>query len=170
MSSFDVCSSALSSLSLVSLRFRPKTNEPVENGRVIAKSFEQASEIERIRLLATINSTLAIKLLALSGFMAEAAVNAADEPLLRAAILLHVIEDFRKDYRENYRYLVLITHASKKIGVDLKSVVGSIENIASERAKKCLSDFVSRDDDLNRLDSFGIKEEVTNGAFRFAPI
>lgn len=117
-----------------------------------------------------INSTLAMKLLGLSGFMAEAAVNADDESLIRAAILLHVVEDFRKDYRENYRYLVLIAHASKKIGVDLKSLIASVDHIASERAKKCLRDFVSRGDDLNRLESFGIKAEIADGVFHFAPV
>lgn len=170
MTSFEKCSSALDSLNSVNLRFRPKTNEAVENARVIATSFEQTSETERDRLLVVINSALAMKLLGLSGFVAEAAVNADDESLIRTAIILHVVEDFRKDYRENYRYLVLIAHASKRIGVDLKFVIASVDHIASGRAKKCLSDFVSRNDDLNRLESFGIKAEVVDGGFRFAPM
>lgn len=170
MSSFEICSDALGTLDAVSLRFRPKTNAPVENGRVIAASFEQSSESERDRILETLSPSLVMKLLGLSGFMAETAVNSHDGSLIRSAILLHVIEDFRKDYRENYRYLVLIAHASKMLGIDLKSVVASVEDVASERTGKCLKDFVSRDDNLNRLESFGIRADTANGVFRFVPV
>lgn len=170
MNSSDTCLDALKSLDSLSLRFRPKTSEPIEIGRFVSASFEHASKSERGRLLAAVQPALAMKLLGLSGFMAEAAVNSRDESLIRSAILLHVIEDFRSDYRENYRYLVLIAHASKLLGVDLKSIVASIEGVASERAGKCLGDFVSRDDSLNRLDSFGIKAEIDGGVFRFVSL
>lgn len=170
MSSFEICSDALGFLDSESLRFRPKTNAPVENGRIIAASFAQSSESERDRILEVLPPSLVMKLLGLSGFMAETAVNSHDRSLIRSAILLHVIEDFRKDYRENYRYLVLIAHASKMLGVDLKSVVASVEDVASERARKCLRDFVSRDEHLNRLECFGIRADAADGVFRFVPV
>jgi hypothetical protein len=143
----------------------------VENGRIIVTSFEQASKNERKCLLDdAIHSKLAWKLMGLSGFLAEAAVNTDDESLIRAAILLHVIEDFRVDYRENYLRLALVAYASKMIDVDLKPVVMSVDYFASERAKKYLRDFVSRNDDLNRPESFGIKVEITDGLLRFVPV
>lgn len=170
MSSFETCSGALGKLDSVSLRFRPKTNAPIDNGIVIATSFAQSTEKDRNRLLEAISSSLTMKLLGLSGFMAETAVNSHDESLIRSAVLLHIVEDFRKDYRENYRYLVLIAHASKMLGVDLKSIVASVEEVASERAGRYLRDFVSRDDDLNKLESFGIRADIAEGVFRFVPL
>jgi hypothetical protein len=169
MSYFKICSDALHSLDSASLRFRPKTDEPVENGRVIAESFERSSESERERLLDAVSPSLAMKLLGLSGFMAEAAINSLDKSLIRSSILLHVVEGFRKDYRENYRYLVLIAYASNQLGVDVKHEIESILHVASSCAAKCLKDFMSRDDDLNSLGSFGIKADVSGGVFRFVP-
>lgn len=170
MSSFDICVGELDLLGSVSLRFRPKDSESIRSGRVIAESFEQASECERGRIVETINSTLAMKLLVLSGYLAEAAINANDESIVRVATLLHVVEDFRNDCRENCRYLVLIAFASQRVGADFRSVVSSLDRVGSDRSKKCLSDFLSRDESLNRLESFGVKDEVVGGLFRFSPL
>lgn len=170
MSYFKICSDALTSLDSVSLRFRPKTNEFVENGRLIAESFEKSSEGERARLLGAVSPSLAMKLLGLSGFMAEAAINSLDNSLIRSSILLHVVEDFRKDYRENYRYLVLIAYAANQLGVDIRHDFEFVEPLASERAAKFLKNFMYRDDDLNSLGAFGIKADASGGVFRFVPI
>lgn len=159
----------MDSLDITSLRFRPKTNAPIENGRLIASSFEQLSESERRRISEAISPSLVMKLLGLSGYAAEASINSKDVSLIRSAIIFHVIEDFRNDYRENYRHLALIAHAAKVLGADLRSVVVSVQDIASERAGKYLHDFAFRDEGLNRLSSFGIRDEVVEGAFRFVP-
>lgn len=170
INSFEICSGAINVLDSVSLRFRPKTNAPIENGRVIATSYEQSTQSERDHLQEIISPTLTMKLLGLSGFMVEAAVSSHDASLIRSAVILHIIEDFRNDYRENYRYLVLIAYASKLLGVDLKFVVASVESFASERAVKYLRDFVSRNDDLNRLESFGIRADIADGVLHFVPV
>lgn len=170
MSYFKICSDALASLDSVSLRFRPKTNKPIENGRLIAESFENSSESERACLLRAVSPSVAMKLLVLSGFMAEEAINSLDKSLIRASMLLHAVEDFRKDYRENYRYLVLIAYAANQLGVDLRRETEIVERVASERAAKCLKDFISRDNTLNSLGSFGIKADFSSEKFRFVPI
>ncbi len=169
MSSFDLCVGELNSLGSVSLRFRPKGREFIRSGCVIAESFEKASEFERGQILEMISSTLAMKLLVLSGYLAEAAINANDESIVRVATLLHVVEDFRNDWRENCRYLVLIAFASKRVGADFRSVVLSLDRVLSDRSRECLGDFLSRDESSNRLESFGVKEEVIDGLFRFSP-
>jgi hypothetical protein len=170
MNYFKVCSDALISLDSTSLRFRPKTSEPVDNGRIIAESFEKSSKAERLQILAAVSPSLAMKLLGLSGFMAEAAINSRDNPLIRLSVLLHVVEDFRKDCRENYRYLALIAYASNQLGIDFKDQVESVESVVSERSAKHLKEFIFRGDDLNNLGSFGIKADVSGGVFRFMPM
>lgn len=169
MQEVDGCSGILASLSVENLRFRPKNNEAIEKGRSLALSFEQLDRAERDRLIGGLSAPLGGKLLALSGFMAEAAINSNDGSLLHSAVVLHVIEDFRKDYRENIRYLVLLFNASKVLGIDFAAVARNVASMASERGRKCLLDFASRDEALNRLGSFAIKAEVVDGVFRFVP-
>lgn len=162
-----VFSEALGTLDSTSLRFRPKNDEPVANGSALANAFERMSESDRVRSLQVISPALGMKLLALSGFMAEAAINHGDASWIRPALVLHTIEDFRKDYRENFRYLVLVAYASKQLGNNLHSEVESITGVASERARKFLTDFVVRDEELNRLEAFGMSAQVVDGVFRF---
>lgn len=154
----------------MSFRFRPKSDEIIQKGVRLTRTFEMLSVNERNQILALIQPELNKKLLALSGFIAEAAINNKDISLIRPAIILHVLNDFQKDYRENIRYLVLVAHAAKKLGVDFRSIVNLVLPLASERAKKGFLDFSARDDSLNKLSSFGMQEDTTDGTFRFVPI
>ena len=170
MNHFDICSEILSSIASMSFRFRPKTDEPFQKGLQLARAFEKLSESERNQILAQIHPGLDMKLLALSGFMAEAAINNKDISLIKPAIVLHVLENFQKDYRENIRYLVLVAFAAERLGTNFHSIVKSILPLASERARNGLVDFSARDDGLNKLSSFGIREDSADGTFRFVPI
>ena len=170
MSCLDVCAGALDSLRSVSFRFRPKNNDLIGSAFVIAESFENLSISERQSILDMVDSDLSTKLLGLSGFLAEAAVNANDESIVRVATVLHVVEDYRIDSRENIQFLILIAYASKRVGADFKFIVSSLDRISSERSRRFLNDFLLRDDSLNRLESFGLKEEVVDGVFRFSPL
>ena len=66
--------------------------------------------------------------------------------------------------------MVLIFFSSIKLGVDFRSIVLSLDGVCSDRSRKYLSDFLLRDDDLNRLGAFGLRGEVVNGLFRFSPV
>lgn len=169
MNHLDICLSSLRSLEEMSFRFRPKTEEPFVKAVSLAKAFQKLSSEDRSRVVDSLSPNGAMKLLSLSGFLAEAAINKKEGSLLEAAVCLHVIEDFRKDYRENIRYLVLLAYAAKEIGVDVSLVISSMLTFSSDRAAKCLSDFLSRSEDLNNLVHFGIRGELADGAFRFSP-
>jgi hypothetical protein len=155
-------------LASASFRFRPKSLEPLDKGLRLAKFFEALSEHDRSTVLVRIQEA-GRKLLTLSGFMAEEAINTNDSSWIRAAIVLHIMEGFGIDYRENVRYLVLIAHAAKKIGVDLHDVTNPLMQCASPRARSYLNEFLSREDKLNSLASFGMKESIVDGRFRFVP-
>ncbi len=170
MDYFCACADALDSIRLVSFRFRPTNNDLVGVARLIFDSFENMRLDERQLILEMVDPTLSPKLLGLSGFLAEAAVNLNDESIIRVAITLHVIDDFRCDVRENIKILVLIFFASRKLGVDFRSIVLSLDRVCSDRSRKYLSDFLLRDDDLNRLGAFGLRGEVVDGFFRFSPV
>lgn len=169
MSYFQECADLLAWLAGVSLRFRPKTGDTVARGARLASAFEQLTPEERLRLVPMVTLEIGQKLMGLSGFMAEAAINQRDPSLIRAGLMLHVLEDFRKDYRENYRYLILIDHAARDLGVDFKDMIETAMPLASVNARVRLSGFAARDAQTNQLSSFGLKGEVVDGAFRFSP-
>lgn len=168
MSCFDECVQALDSLRAVSFRFRPKGNDLVSLAFLIARSFESSSFEERRSILDVVDPGLSVNLISLSGFLAEVAVNIKSEDVIRVALVLHVIEDFTGDYRDNLRVLVLVFNSSWNIGVDFKSVVLSLISMCSERSRVALNDFLLRGEGLNRLSAFGVKEEVVNGVFRYS--
>ena len=168
--SFDACAEILSSIDSISFRFRPLTDEPIQKAVRLANFFEKLSETERHQVCSLIKQGLNMKLLSLSGFMAEAAINKNDASLIKPAIVLHMIENFQKDYRENIRYLVLVAFAAKKLGIDFHSFVSTLLPLASEPARKGILDFSARGDDLNQLSSFGMRENIDDGTFRFVPM
>lgn len=154
----------------ISFRFRPKSLEPLEKGRLLAIVFDDLSDSDRQTVVRDLQKNMADKFFALSAFMAEHAIDTKDPSWIKAALVLHIIENFRTDYRENIRYLVLIAYAAKKIGADLSKTVGLLLPLTSERARLHLKEFISRNDELNNLKSAGVKEIKTDGATRFDPI
>jgi hypothetical protein len=170
MNYFQDCSEILNWLATMSFRFRPRSNEAVEKGLLLADAFEKLSLGERHKIVETLPLILDMKLLVLSGFMAEAAINTRNALFIKAALVLHLLENFRKDHRENIRCLVLIDFAADEIGINFSLVVDALMNMASAQAKAHLNDFSGRDKGLNRLSLFGIKGEMINGIFIFSPL
>ena len=154
-------------LESVSVRFRPKSADTFEKVLDFTDAFERLPESEKSVLVSNMSDEVAKKLLAFSAFFAELALATGEVRWVKGAIVLHVIEDFRKDYRENFRYLVLIAHAAKNIQADFVGVIQSVLGSASNRARGYLKDFVGRDQDLNELAKFGVKVEVVNSQPRF---
>jgi hypothetical protein len=162
--------SARAELEALSLRRRPPPETQVRLGRTLAESFAQMSQPERGLTSSEVSASAAgSKLLSLSGYIAETAINSRESTLLRVAVTLHVIEGFQKDYRENIRYLVLIAHAARKLDVDLSPIILSVETFASTLAKSRLAEFSPRESSLNSLASIGVKEDIASGEFRFVP-
>ncbi|WP_211474739.1 hypothetical protein [Collimonas humicola] len=170
MNYFKNCLEILNWLATVSFRFRPKSNEAVEKGLLLAETFDKLSLKEKSEIVKILPSGLDMKLLALSGFMAEAAINKKNADYIKGALVLHLLENFRRDYRENIRYIVLIAFAANEIGINFSSVIDSLSDVASVEAKRHLNNFSARDKNLNKLSSFGIKAEVVDGIFYFSQL
>lgn len=135
---------------------------------LLPHAFENLSSEERSRIIDNLAPGVDMKLLALSGFIAEAAINTRNAALIKAGPILILLENFRKDYRENIRYLVLIAFAANELGINLPFVINSILHIASDQAKQHLVNFSCRDPELNKLSSFGVKGEMSGGYFQFS--
>lgn len=158
---------ALAWLETLSVRFRPKNSDTYNKALELAQMFACSSPSDRAALVARVPDQAAKKLLSLSAFLAERAMETGEVKWLDAAVLLHVIEDFRKDYRENFRYLVLVEYAARFISAELEGMIDGAVALASNRTKRCLSDFKARASELNELDKFGVKVELQGGAPRF---
>jgi hypothetical protein len=161
---------AKAELEALSLRHRPAPEKQVALSRALAEGFVRMPQPDRDIATGEISlSAAGKKFLSLSGYVAETAINAHDPALLKLAIMLHVIEGFQGDYRENVRYLVLIAHAAGRLGVDLNPIIASVEPFGSPLAKRRLTEFSQRDSSLNSLASFGVKEDGAPGEVRFVP-
>jgi len=160
----------LALLKRTSLRFKPVAPEIRYLGFDIFRHYVGLSDDDRERVRESIDDACSKKLLSMSGVLAEEAMNSSDVDWIAASIGMHAIENFRYDYRENYRHLVLAYFASSVMETDLADVVREIESIFSPGGAKCMLDFCGRDDAINRLWSFGIEVKMVDGRRTFAPI
>lgn len=170
MSSYSVFFENLSSLGRLSLRFRPAEEVQIDIASKLYENFVAMTASERTKVLTYVSETsLGNKLLTLSGYLAETAINRENVGILKYAVVMHEIEDFHYDFRENIRYLVLIKHSATALHVNIKDVIYSVLDNASARAKRYLEEFAARDSESTKLSSFGIRGEATSGIFRFVP-
>lgn len=160
----------LAELTITNTRFRPRNSALVDESSRAVELYAQASLGERQEIASKVSPELRRKLQTISGFMAEEAMNTKDQSWIRCAVLLQLIHDFSGDYRENFRYLALVNYAAMKIGASMIEVVDSVMPLASSRSRGFLHDFSRRDDSLNGLASFGVKEEVVDGLSQFVPV
>lgn len=169
MSKRETLDQLLGWLDTTSTRFRPKDSELVDKGLQAAELYAEISSEDRCSVSKEVSAQLGRKLLSVSGFMAEKAINTHDGKWVRGALLLHLINDFRDDYRDNFRYLVLVDYASNKVGVSMGGMIDSVIPFASNRSRGFLRDFSQRDGKLNELASFGVREDVVDGTSKFVP-
>lgn len=157
-------------LDSVSARFRPKSKDAFGKVLDFTELFERLSESEKSNLVSNVSDETAKKFLAFSIFFAELALDTREIRWIKGAVVLLIIEDFRKDYRENFRCLVLIAYAAKINKVDFGEVIQGVINSASNKARGYLDNFVGRDQSLNKLEKFGVKVDVLNGQPRFVQV
>lgn len=156
-------------LKSLNVRFRPKSLEKFQEISAFTQIYVNLSDAGRDKFRLAFSDAATKKLLPLSAFCAEFAMETNDADWLKVAILLQVIEDFRIDYRENIRYLVLIAYGANSIGADFNKIINEVLSIASTRTQGYLNDFINRDVELNTLDKFGIQVSLVDGRPRFVP-
>lgn len=97
-------------------------------------------------------------ILGFSSRFATIAVRNRDENSLKIALLVHVIEDFRIDPRENFLRLPVISHVAERIGLNVKKLFKWAALLASESTAKDLRSFSSQRPRARSLDSVGLEE------------
>ena len=111
-------------------------------------------------LMAAIEDGERLRLLSMSEILAEEAYNRKSEAYLEAALILHLIEDFKWDARENSIYLAVIWYVAKKLGIDAKKLFNKVIEFSSAASGKHLLEFVNGPDYVKDLRSMGLKASL----------
>ncbi|MBP7662350.1 MAG: hypothetical protein V9E91_09015 [Burkholderiaceae bacterium] len=170
MNTTQHCLSILNDLKNASLRIRNNASTAIFSAYDLTKLFAKLTDADRMIIQNVIDTKLSRKLLSLSGYFAEYAVNEKDAQWIKAALILHIIENFKFDPRENIRELVLIKFSAKKIDADIDDIIASITFLESNTAPISISQYMSKLETSNTLSDFGIMESLVDGKFIYAPI
>lgn len=169
MTAYDDCIRSLDEIGGMSLRFRPKTKAPIQTLRVAMDMAAALPPEQFAALRATITQALSFKLMYLGALAAEEAINSRDPDWIRVSLLVHVLESFKFDYRENFLWLYATEYAAWRIGVDVRDTLRSCERLMTDVAKKLFADLfvVPHGEMALRLSNLSIIE--VEGETRFAP-
>jgi hypothetical protein len=152
------------------IRSSTENGDLLERARRLTEIFILSPDEIRSAIMQSVSSVAGNKLRGLSSLAAERAMNTRDDDWIRVGIVAHILEGFRFDPRENIRELVLIYHASKRIGVEFEDLCRALLRLAEGDAQFRLQEFCSRDSELNQLGCVGIKEIRIGDQIRFVPI
>lgn len=165
---FERCLSILNEIGQMSLRFRPKSDEPVTAFREamdLATSFRR-QDIARLR--AETGESLSFKLMYLGVLAAERAMNTRDPAWLRVALMGHVVEGFLLDPRENYLRLYAVEYAAHRANLNLKAARRAIEPLMDDFVRRNFANVFSspHGEAALKLADLGI-EAMPDGELRF---
>jgi len=102
--------------------------------------------------------------------MSARAIDTKDIEWLMRAILLHILEGFRFDYRENFRVLVFVYFSAQYLKVDLAEEIRKLCVFATPEAKNKLEIFFTRKPELNDLTLYGFMAKKIEGMIKFVSI
>ena len=141
----------------------------VENIRDLTESFRQQDEQGRLLVQDCISGKTGLVLIDYSIDAAEEAINTKDKNWLTVAILIHIIEDFRYDYRENILRLYLIEYAAWKLDADMLVILNTLKNITSPASYSRLESFFKDKLGERALKFSGLKVIIEEGKTKFVP-
>lgn len=144
-----------------SVRFRKGMDDILEDASEALSQLGALSADEREVFDEHLSRETGAKLLAISCRFAEKALDHQKTDFVDLAVLAHIAEGFRTDYRENYRYLIVADHAARRLGYSLHAFFAKSQSVASEQTSARMKDFLSRDPALNQLSVFGLAEKQT---------
>ncbi len=111
-------------------------------------------------LMAAIEDEERLRILSMSEILAEEAYNHKSEAYLEAALILHVIENFKWDARENSIYLAIIWYVAEKLGIDAKKLFNKVIDLNTAGSGRHLLEFVNGPDYIRSLKSMGLKASL----------
>lgn len=120
-----------------------------------------APDVERASVLGSLGSEQGAILLGVSIQLCTAAARTRDVRFLEMALMCHVLEDFKRDERENVRLLALVQHVAERLGIVPAELFKGAMTIAGVRGRSCLQAFVDRPDEMKTLETMRLEEVQT---------
>lgn len=137
--------------------------------RLVEIYHDSSQEVKQL-IRARISDDMSMLILGFSDRFSVLAARLKRKELLLIAISAHVLEGFTFDDRENIIRIGLINHVAKKIGIPLSELILQVSDSASGRVKEGFDNFLKRSEEMNHLNSFGIKEIETEEGVDYVPI
>ena len=167
---YERCLGILNSLGQVSLRFRPKSHEPVEAFRAAMELAQDLSQDGIARLRRELGESMSFRLMYLSTLSAERAMNTREVHWLRTALMGHVVEGFLLDPRENYVRLYAVEYAAHRASIDLRVSVRGLTSLMDKSVRKNFANAFSVPLGEKALMAADLAiETLPDGEIRFAP-
>ncbi|MDE1465722.1 hypothetical protein [Spartinivicinus poritis] len=170
MKAFEECLKTLEIIDHTSLRFHSKSDLITDMLPKFISIYEALSRSEREELFYRVSSKLGMKLVYLGSLAAERAIDLNSVEWIKYGIVMHILEGFRTDYRENIRNLIFLYYASNELGFNFKNICKGLLVFAKKDVQNKFEDFFCRDPKLNDLRAFGVKVEKKNNRTRFVSI
>ena len=146
-----------------------KSTAPIKIGDIVelADYFLTADESAREKIICHVKGKTGLLLIGYTGELASLSIDSRDEVWLIRALVMHIIDGFKYDERENLRRLALISYSADKIKVDFPSLVTSLFALMPKDVRDKFTKFLERPKELNSLKCFGMQEVIVNGKTRF---
>lgn len=169
MTGLDECNRIFEEISGTSLRFRPKTKVPIQLLRTAMERAEglPAAEFEALR--ESITQGLSFKLMYLGTLAAEEAVNARDASWLRITLLVHVLENFKFDFRENFLRLYAAEYAAWRLSANIADIVSTLDPMMTPHARELFANVFNEPHGQAALQLAHLSVIDADGEMRFAP-
>lgn len=125
----------------------------------LADHYASADAGEREKIRDNVSISLRPLLIGFSDRFAMLSERCRDEGLLRKGFLAHSIEGFRYDERENLLRLALLSHVSKRLGVDPRETIEWAASLSSPHGATAFKNFSTRPARMNSLKAMRIVEK-----------
>jgi len=166
----ESCLKILSEIEMSGIRVKPDVTKLVSELSALIGIYEKLSSEDRNLVRESLSPRLGMKLVVIGTFAAEKAMSTKDEGLIKIALMSHVLEGVREDYRENIRNLVLVDYAATLIGVNFEALVTEVENFADANTKTFLNNFLINQSGRESVEDYGLEIKEINGELKFSPI
>jgi hypothetical protein len=146
-------------------RHKRKFDVTIEVIKEFTLLYKDLSVQNRLKVQEFLSDTRAGSALFLSSSaLAIQAIDTQDSDWIVTALMTHVIEDFKKDYRENFLALDIIGYAMWRIDANFDLIWKQISPFVSEESSKY---FVFKNLGEHLLTSKGLIESKVNGKTKF---
>lgn len=169
MTGLNDCIGIFGEIEATSFRFRPKTKAPIRSLRTAMEIAAGLAPAEIAALRDRITPSLSLKLMYLGTLAAEEAVNAQDAGWLRVSLLVHVVENFKFDFRENFLRLFATEYAAWRMGVDIARMASELAPLTTVQARKLFGEVFNEPHGAAALQLANLSITEVEGEMRFAP-